>query len=41
VAYKTTSGTHWDNGKGAGIDGDAAALAWNAYLIASKASSIP
>jgi hypothetical protein len=39
VAYKEkTSGTHWDNNNGAGIDGEAALLAWNNYISASKVS---
>jgi hypothetical protein len=37
VTYKeTTSGTHWDNVNGAGIDGSAASSAWDNYIKASK-----
>jgi hypothetical protein len=32
VTYMTTSGTHWDNVNGAGIEGTAALSAWNNYI---------
>lgn len=39
MTYKeTTSGTHWGNDIGAGISGEAALLAWNNYINASKVS---
>ena len=37
VTYKeTTSGTHWDNVNGAGIEGAAVLSAWNNYINVSK-----
>lgn len=37
ISYKdTTSGTHWDNTKGANIEGEAALSAWNNYINASS-----
>jgi len=37
ITYReTTSGTHWDNKKGANIEGDAAANTWMTYLNAAK-----
>ncbi|KIM76953.1 hypothetical protein PILCRDRAFT_12475 [Piloderma croceum F 1598] len=39
VTYKdTTSGSHWDNVKGANIEGEAALATWNNYINASKSN---